>query len=233
MTTDELQPSARKLIAPLWHTGLLLSIILALTLFGFYSQRNSSPAAEAAPPGGKVFLYLSIIALQYGLLRLIIGGLRRNGFNLGELIGERANNWRAVGFDVLIAAIFWAMCAAILEIIKRLLGGDDAHVGNLLPNGILESALWIVLSVAAGFVEEVCYRGYLQKQILALTGLAPVAIIGQAILFGISHSYQGFKSTIVITIYGGFFGLLAYWRNSLRPGIVAHALTDIIGGLLR
>lgn len=232
MTTDSLQSSTRKLIAPLWHTGLLLSIILGLTLFGFYSQKNSSPIATAEPQGGKVFLYLSIIALQYGLLRLIIVGLRRNGFNLSSLIGEKENGWRSLGFDVLIAGIFWIAGVVILEVIKRWLG-DDAHVGGLLPKGILESVLWIILSITAGFVEEVCYRGYLQKQILALTGIVPVAIVVQAILFGISHSYQGLKSTIVITVYGGLFGLLAHWRNSLRPGIVAHAWTDIIGGLLK
>jgi hypothetical protein len=27
------------------------------------------------------------------------------------------------------------------------------------------------------------------------------------------------------------FGLLALWRRRVRPGIIAHALTDIIAGL--
>jgi membrane protease YdiL (CAAX protease family) len=50
----------------------------------------------------------------------------------------------------------------------------------------------------------------------------------QALLFGVSHGYQGLSSTVKITIYGGLFGLLAVWRRSLRPGIAAHVLTDIL-----
>ena len=33
-------------------------------------------------------------------------------------------------------------------------------------------------------------------------------------------------------IYGALFTLLALWRKSLRPGMIAHAWTDIVGGLL-
>jgi hypothetical protein len=29
---------------------------------------------------------------------------------------------------------------------------------------------------------------------------------------------------------GLLYGLLAWWRKSLRPGIVAHAWSDIFGG---
>lgn len=100
-------------------------------------------------------------------------------------------------------------------------------MNGILPHGIVESLLWIVVSMTAGFVEEVCYRGYLQKQFAALTGSVFLAIFFQAILFAISHSYQGFKSMIVIFVYGTLFGLLAFWRDSMRPGIVAHILTEI------
>jgi membrane protease YdiL (CAAX protease family) len=233
MIDDSTQPSTNNLIAPLSHTGLLLLIILCLTLLGFYSQKNSLTAASPEAQSGKIFLYLSVIALQYGLLRLIIGGLRRKGISLGAIIGRKENDLRSLGFDFIFAGIFLVICRGILELIKMWFGGVDNHAGGLLPNGVLESLLWIVVSIAAGFVEEVCYRGYLQKQIQALTGSVTIAILLQAVLFGISHSYQGIKSVIVIFAYGVMFGLLAFWRDSLRPGIIAHALTDIIGGLIR
>ncbi len=233
MTTDASQPSRRQLIASLRHTALLLAIIVGLTLFGFYSRKTSPIIAPSDPQEGKVFLYVSIIALQYGLLRLIIVGLRRRGHSLSDIFGKKENSLRAIGLDFLIAGLFWIAGITVLEIIRKWIGGDEAHIGGLLPTGVLESAFWIILSITAGFVEEVCYRGYLQKQILALTGLVPVAIVGQAVLFGVSHSYQGLKSAIGITVYGGLFGLLAHWRKSLRPGIIAHAWTDIVGGLLK
>ncbi len=234
MTDDNLQSSNDKLIAPLWHTGVLLLIILALTALGFYSRQHAmTDAPSTGAQSGKTFLYLSVIALQYGLLRFIIGGLRRRGITLKSIIGGKENKVRAVAFDIIIAVVFWIVCAAVLELIKMWFGGVDNHAGGLIPNGILESLLWVAVSVAAGFVEEVCYRGYLQKQIMGLTGSVAAAVLLQAVLFAVSHSYQGIKSVVVIFVYGIMFGLLAYWRNSLRPGIIAHALTDIVGGFIK
>ena len=55
----------------------------------------------------------------------------------------------------------------------------------------------------------------------------------EAVLFGVTHGYQGVESCLRITVYGLLFGLLASWRRSLRPGMLAHALTDVLAGLLR
>jgi membrane protease YdiL (CAAX protease family) len=53
----------------------------------------------------------------------------------------------------------------------------------------------------------------------------------QAVCFGIAHSYQGVKSIVTITVYGALFGLLAIYRNSLRPGMIQHAMQDSFAGL--
>jgi uncharacterized protein len=37
---------------------------------------------------------------------------------------------------------------------------------------------------------------------------------------------------LLIAVYGTTFGLLAIWRRSLRPGMLAHFLQDAIGGIL-
>jgi hypothetical protein len=48
---------------------------------------------------------------------------------------------------------------------------------------------------------------------------------------GIAHGYQGLRNCLAIAIYGALFTLLALWRKSLRPGMIAHAWTDIAGDL--
>ena len=53
----------------------------------------------------------------------------------------------------------------------------------------------------------------------------------QAALFGIAHAYQGLWSVLAIAAYGVVFGALALWRGSLRAGMVAHAVTDVLLGL--
>jgi CAAX protease family protein len=57
-------------------------------------------------------------------------------------------------------------------------------------------------------------------------------VLGQAVLFGVSHGYQGMKSVITITVCGAWFGLLALWCRGAGPGVIAHAWTDIFSGLL-
>ena len=112
-----------------------------------------------------------------------------------------------------------------------LLGPDQAKkIDILLPETILENLLWVGVSISAGICEEIVYRGYLQRQFLALTGSPIIAVLAQGIIFGVGHAYQGAKQVVVITVLGLLFGLLAWWRKNLRPGIIVHAWADIFGG---
>jgi hypothetical protein len=51
-----------------------------------------------------------------------------------------------------------------------------------------------------------------------------VAVIAQALVFGLAHGYQGWKAVIVISVLGVMYGLLAAWRRNLRANIMAHAV---------
>ena len=78
------------------------------------------------------------------------------------------------------------------------------------------------VSIVAGVCEEIVFRGYLQRQL-------PIGVASQAIVFGVSHGYQGVRSIINITVIGLLFGVAAKWRRGLVPGMIAHAATDIAG----
>ena len=87
-------------------------------------------------------------------------------------------------------------------------------------------------SVTAGICEETIFRGYLQRQFMALTKSAPAGILFSAAAFGVVHAYQGFRMVILIGLYGAMFGILAYCRGSIRPGMIAHAWQDSLNGVL-
>jgi len=110
--------------------------------------------------------------------------------------------------------------------------GHAASIPPLVPHSVVEAVLWVVLSTSAGFSEELVFRGYLQRQFTALTGRTSLALLLQTAVFGIAHGYQGVQACLAIALYGALFTLLALWRKSLRPGMIAHAWTDIAGGLL-
>ena len=108
-----------------------------------------------------------------------------------------------------------------------------ASIQTLLPHRADEILLWVGVSVSAGICEEVVFRGYFQNQFAVFTSSKWIALFLQAGLFGISHGYQGLEACVKIAIYGALFGLLALWRGSLRPGMMAHAGGDIVSGIFR
>ena len=91
---------------------------------------------------------------------------------------------------------------------------------------------YLLLTLTAGICEELIFRGYLYKHFAAITGSLLAGLVLQGILFGAAHGYQGPKYMLIIAIYGCLFGLLAQWRRSLRPGMMAHFLQDGIIGLI-
>jgi hypothetical protein len=52
------------------------------------------------------------------------------------------------------------------------------------------------------------------------------------VAFGAGHAYQGFRMAILIALYGAMFGILAQWRGSVRPGMIAHAWQDSVSGVV-
>jgi membrane protease YdiL (CAAX protease family) len=88
------------------------------------------------------------------------------------------------------------------------------------------------VSISAGICEEIVFRGYFQRQFAAYTNSMTGAVVLQGLVFGLGHSYQGMKQVVIISVLGMLYGLLAAWRRSLRPNMIAHAWSDIWGGWL-
>ena len=196
------------------------------------STANASPKSQHT---SAVPLYLSLIVMEWALLRYVWAGVRSpKGGGLLELVGGRWNSWRDVLRDVAIAAPFWVVWEGAAKLMNFLLGPSHLEsVDALLPQSLVEILLWFALSISAGICEEIIFRGYLQRQFGALTGNNAVAVIMQAILFGAAHAYQGWKPVVVITGLGALFGVLAVRCKTLRPGMIAHAWADINSGFLK
>jgi len=231
----EARAPARRLIAPLWHTILLIALLLAISAWGAALQGRGQAGGAIVEQRPRVIpLYLSLMVAEWGLLRFVwAGGLKRTGTSLRTLIGGQWRGWRPVARDVILGLVFWAAVSGAGALIGSVLPpGATKSIDVLLPRGVLESLAWVGISLTAGFCEEVVFRGYFQAQFFALTGSRAVALVLQAVLFAVAHSYQGTRAVLVIVVYGLVYGALAQWRKSLRPGMIAHAWTDIFSGLL-
>ena len=235
ITAPRIESSSPKLIAPWWHTALLVALFLGMALSGAFFQRRarSEPGMLQQHPH-VVPLYLSLIVLEWGLFAYVRRGLCRTGMKLSELLGGRWTSLTDVLWDAGLALGLWATWTLVAATWDRWLGpGQAASINTLLPQRGVEILLWVGVSISAGICEELVFRGYFQKQFEIFTHSRWAALFLQAVLFGISHGYQGIEACVKIAVYGVLFGLLSLWRRSLRPGMMAHAWTDILGGIFR
>lgn len=223
-------------LAPWRHTAILIAIFLALAVAGARFQQGQGRLAPSPGSHARVVpIYLSLLVAQWGLFLYVWrGALKGSTPALRELIGGRWRGVRDVAVDVAFGLGFWAVWSLFSVAWNRALGhGPATSVETLMPHGPIEASLWVALSLSAGFNEELVFRGYFRRQFEAWTGSAWVAWGLQAVLFGIGHGYQGAMACLKIAFYGALVGLLATWRRSLRPGMVAHAWTDVAAGLMR
>jgi membrane protease YdiL (CAAX protease family) len=196
-------------IASTRHTIILLLILAAVAAAGYVANVKHGAGGNV----NRLGFYATVVIAQLLLVRYVVAGLR---VPLREIVG--GFRW----YDAIIAAALFFAIRFTSIAIHHAFGGIDSHTAFLVPRGVAEIVIWIVVSIVAGACEEIVFRGYLQPQL-------PIGVVAQAIVFGVSHGYQGVRSIINITAIGLLFGVVAKWRKSLVPGMLAHAATDIAG----
>lgn len=232
-TALSVSPQPRLVASPL-HTAGLILIMVALCLMGMYQQSRPSADPTLVPAHrGIIPLYVSLIISEWALVLYVRAGTRKRKVPLRELIGGRWRGMKDILRDLAIAAVFWPIWAGVAWLVHLFAGPNHAKtVAILLPRGLMEIILWVVVSMSAGFCEELVFRGYLQRQFLGLLGSGAAAVLVQAVVFGIGHAYQGTKQVVVIVVLGLLYGWLALWCRSIRPGVFAHTWSDIFSGIL-
>ncbi|HEY6971406.1 MAG TPA: CPBP family intramembrane glutamic endopeptidase [Candidatus Angelobacter sp.] len=219
----------RRLIAPVWHTILLLVFLAIPLIAGLILQNRETASNQIFASHSMVMLrfYLPVLVSEWLLVLYIWAGLRRCGMTIKALIGGRWKSFRDVAVDLGLAVGIWIGMLGIQRGLAPLLGPSQAKSANILPESALEIIVWIVVSCTAGFVEELVFRGYLQTQFTRFGLPAGLAVVAQALVFALDHAYEGSNAVIVITAFALLFGVIASWRRSLRPGIIGHAWYDI------
>ena len=227
-------PPASRLIAPSWHTLLLVLLLVGFSALG---ARSSAHLTGKEP---RIPLYLATMIWEWLLLGYVWIGLRLRRVPLRQVIGGRWSSAADFLRDLAISIAFMIVALVVLGAVGKILGltgkaqASEAKriFGFLVPRTRTEIYFWVAVSATAGFCEEIIFRGYLQQQFRLLFRNAAAGVVISALLFGMSHGYEGGKRMVLIAVYGALFGLLALWRKSLRPGMFAHGLYDSMSGVL-
>ena len=225
----KLSSTTRRSVAPAWHTILVLIVIAASAVRGLLRTSQIGAGLNL----DRITLYERTLLFEWLLLGLVLFGFWLKGGSLFEVLGDRWRSGEQILRDVGLAVAFLIASIMITSMIGGHGGDANKSIQFLLPQTGAERALWVLLSISAGICEEAVYRGYFQKQFMAVTNSVPAGIGLAALTFAGSHLYQGWARAAVIGVMAVLGGVLAHWCRSVRPGMIAHVMQDVLGGFVQ
>ena len=176
-----------------------------------------------------------------GFFLFIAAGIMLTSWNFHErsfiYLGFGMPTWNGM---VLLLTISFALLY-LLELFSKKLFQlfnkkmDWARNLRFLPEDASEFKHYLFLVVAAGFCEEVLFRGFLINYLYSFFQGGPhamwLAIILPAIFFSFGHIYQGAWAVAKISIGAIFLSGIYLWSGSLYIIILLHIFIDIISAI--
>lgn len=155
-------------------------------------------------------------------------------------LARPSNVLATIGLAIVIGIGYQALDIwVIAPLLQRLTG----QAINLSQFGILRGNIFalivslIITWSEAAFIEEMFFRGYLLNRLIDIFGQKRLgiilALVVNAVLFGLGHTYQGITG-VLDTALAGLVLCLLYWfaRRNLWLPILTHGIVDTTAFLL-
>ena len=187
------------------------------------------------PDGDRVRLYRRTLLLEWSALVVLGAGwvvLERSGASLGFVAPAGAGFWAGAALVLLLVAVLlqaWRGARRLDEAGRRKHISALGKLVHFLPRTGRDYRYFALLSVTAGIVEEIVYRGFLLWY-LALYLPLWAAVLASSAVFGVGHSYQGPAAALRTGLAGFAFAVLYVVSGSIWLPIVAHAAVDLLQG---
>lgn len=210
---------------PVGQRGLILALVglvlvLAIPETGFRSMLFPGDAV-----GSQLGRTLVWIGFGIAILLWVIGAER---LPLAS-IGLKRPTAGTLGWGLALALALIASFMVCYALVLPMLGMKPDYAG---ASRILANPLWLQLLIfaAAGFVEEIIYRGYLIERVEWLSGSKWVAFALSVIAFTVTHMSSWAVSQLIVVAVGAVIMGLAYlWKRDLIMVMIAHGLADATG----
>ena len=209
-------------IVALFSAGLVLSAVL----------RFLNVRAEDAPP---VTAYATLIYIGVTVFAAV--WLSRSGVPMYRLgFGLKFQPVKFLALAALGVALIQLLGIVLDPLLERLAGAtrDLSRFSDVAGSPAAFFKLMALSWTVAAFGEELAFRIVLMRGIAFSLGDSRaafgIALIAQAILFGLIHAYQGPAGIIGAGINGLIFGgLTLAARGSIWPAALAHGSSNSIG----
>ena len=210
--------------------GMQLAVMGALSLLLIHSI---SPVAAIRGDLQIKLLFIGRIVVLIGAATLL---LRLSGRRWADVGMRQVKPVRfLLAIPLGLAAAFAISSVAEFALAKLGVHGRPADDWYSALRGNLELYLFFLVPVTwgtAAFGEEMLFRGFFLDALQRLFGSSgpiatTIAVIAQAVIFGLLHFYQGLVGAVVAGALGLALGFVWWFSDrNLWAGIVVHGIVD-------
>jgi uncharacterized protein len=171
------------------------------------------------------------LGLWAGLLGIPVVATTFKGNGVVRDLGLRLKAWDPlVGLGIgvvtqllLIPLLYWPLFS-IFDIDVERLGEPARDLTDRATDPVGVALLVLIVGIGAPIVEEIFYRGLLQRAIANRFGVWP-GIVGSALIFGASH-FQTLQLPALVLL-GVVLGYVTHRTGRLGPAIFAHVVFNM------
>lgn len=211
-------------LAVLVAAGIAIAVVVLV---------QGAGAAEIQPRAQAIFgqplpaLLMTLVPFQLGMGLIVLLAARQSPVSFRERVGLVPQTGRKFGLLRLASLAAFTLSSALATAIGFSLVAGEPPAG-VLNEGVEDTSWWslvlisIILSLLPAILEEIVFRGYIQRRLLQRW--SPAAAIGiSTLLFALLH-FDSLQHILAVVPLGLVTGLVAWRTNSARPGMLVHAI---------
>lgn len=184
------------------------------------------PKVQATLSNPVLALMVTLVPYQLGMLAVVVLAARLSKERAIERVGLTPATGRKLGVLrlTLLAGFTSSTASAVALLFAAVFGAAPANQAVGMENW----SWWtiplfsLILTALPAVIEEIFFRGYIQRRLLQRWSPA-VAIAASTALFAIVHM-DSLQHIVAVVPLGAVLGLLAFRTDSVRPGMVVHAI---------
>ncbi|HEY0674146.1 MAG TPA: type II CAAX endopeptidase family protein [Longimicrobiales bacterium] len=208
-----------------WPARALMSFLVGV--MPALSVIQAGVATQLTELPSRLKLYTSTTLGLWVLAFVTAIAATESGFN-PRLLGVVEIPWPS--FLIWTTASIAGVAALVLAF-KAIGTKETPLLAHMIPQRASEKLVFVGVSATAGICEELVFRGFLIAALQVATGSLPLATVLSAGAFGIAHAHQDATGALRATLLALVLSAPLIVTGSLYPGIAAHALVDLAGGL--
>jgi len=220
---------------PVDHLFILL-LFAVQPVYGVIETRRYEARARAGEPFDRLRFYRETAIMEWVFLAALAIAWLAFDRPIADLgITAPGGTGFHVGAVLLVAAV--GLFVYSWQAAKRASGPERArqrrsieNVVQFVPHTRQELGSFMGVSITAGIVEEIVYRGFVLWYLELYMPLS-LAIAVSSFAFGLAHSYQGPSGALRCGLVGLVFGLFYVMSGSIWLPIIGHILLDALQGL--